>query len=196
MARTCRRTRFRCSRPPTRSSCVWPRPPAWCATCGPTASACAQRPGAAFPPPPTSPTGWCASPACRSARRTTPPDGSSSAPRKWVAPSPSCRWPSCRGRAGDHRRGLRRARPGALGCQPGQLWRHRPGAGPRRSCRRAQAVSRMILRRCQPSALGRADPSRPRPLLGPGAAIGRLRQKGAADPAAGRVRHLSAVLPA
>ena len=60
-------------------------------------------------PRPISPTGWCASPACRSARRTTRPGGSSSAPRRWAARSPSCRSPKCR-------RSSRRSPPRSMTC--------------------------------------------------------------------------------
>ena len=70
--RICRKTRFRSSRQPTRSSSVSPRRREWCATCGRIGSGCAKRPSAATPPRPTSPTGWCASAGCRSARRTMP----------------------------------------------------------------------------------------------------------------------------
>ena len=45
---------------PTRSNCASRRRPAWCATCGPTASGCAPPPDAASAPRPTSPTGSCA----------------------------------------------------------------------------------------------------------------------------------------
>ena len=43
------------------SSCAWrPAPPCWTGSPS-TGSGCARRPGSASPPPPTSPTGWCAS---------------------------------------------------------------------------------------------------------------------------------------
>ena len=44
-------------------------------------ASCARRPAAAFPPPPTSPTGWCGPSACPSARPITSPGGS------WRKPS-------------------------------------------------------------------------------------------------------------
>ncbi len=49
----------------------WPRPPAWCATWPRTWRACGDFAGAASPPRPTSPTGWCACCGCRSAARIT-----------------------------------------------------------------------------------------------------------------------------
>ena len=51
---------------------------------------------AASPPRPISPTGWCASSACRSARRTTSPDAIVKlAEDKRRRASRRCRWPTC-----------------------------------------------------------------------------------------------------
>ena len=55
-------------------------------------------------PRPTLQTGWCGASACRSARRTTSPAGSSPPRRPRASPSMPCRWRPCRPSAAHHGR--------------------------------------------------------------------------------------------
>ena len=64
---------------------------------------CAPPPRPAMPPPPILPTGWCARPACRSARRTTSPAAPCGSPTSRACRSGSFR--SKRSRAIDERIG-------------------------------------------------------------------------------------------
>ena len=57
---------------------------------------CGRRPRRASPPRPTSPTGWCASRACRSARRITSPAPRQGGRSARLCARRRCRWRRCR----------------------------------------------------------------------------------------------------
>lgn len=67
--RTTRKTRNRCSTPPTPCAIACAPSPTWSRRSGPGARSCARRHAAVSPPPPTWRTTWCAR-ACRSATAT------------------------------------------------------------------------------------------------------------------------------
>ena len=69
---------------------------------------------AASPPPPTSPTGWCARRGCRSARRTISSDGRCRRRRRGASGSPSWSWPNCRRSTRGSTRGSTPSSPSTL----------------------------------------------------------------------------------